>query len=264
MKELEKFTFEAEVYNGDFEGADIDNILCLGDVRDVLRNHMNNEWISVEERLPDKAEYILLSFTNSPLPSIGRYEKDIEGGAFYLGDCDEDDTCISMNLFVNAWRPLPEPYRPESNEIVRDENEEGGLSTFQLLHDVEKEMSKEERKQVMIENAINLKTMCDYVVSCSYLDIVLIICMLRDYIQLIDERRADDIQWSAYYRGKFLNMANRLSRQIEYDYDAAKERCLKKQQKKENAGDIGEDAMTLAVKYGKGKKKKEKESRDEK
>lgn len=44
----------------------------------------------------------------------GRYEKDTEGGAFYLGDCDEDDTCISMNLFVNAWMPLPEPYRPES------------------------------------------------------------------------------------------------------------------------------------------------------
>ena len=54
------------------------------------------------------------------------------------------------------------------------------------------------------------------------------------------------------------------SEQIEYDYDAAKERCLKRQQKKENAGDIGEDAMTLAVKYGKGKKKKEKESGDEK
>ena len=65
---------------------------------------------------------------------------------------------------------------------------------FQFLHDVEEEMSKEEQKRVMIEKAINLKLMCDYVVSCSYLDIVLIICMPRDYIQLIDERRADDIQ----------------------------------------------------------------------
>lgn len=172
------------------------------------------------------------------------------------GYLDEIRKCLSCENNTEITR--------SSRDSVGDENEEGGLSTFQLLHDVEKEMSKEERKQVMIENAINLKTMCDYVVSCSYLDIVLIICMLRDYIQLIDERRVDDIQWSAYYRGKFLNMANRLSRQIEYDYDAAKERCLKKQQKKENAGDIGEDAMTLAVKYGKGKKKKEKESRDEK
>ena len=54
LKELEKFTFEAEVYNGDFEGADIDNLLCLGDVRDVLRNHMNNDWIPVDERLPEE------------------------------------------------------------------------------------------------------------------------------------------------------------------------------------------------------------------
>lgn len=45
---------------------------------------------------------------------------------------------------------------------------------FQFLHDVEEKMSKEEQKQVMIEKAINLKLMCDYVVSCSYLDIVLI------------------------------------------------------------------------------------------
>lgn len=126
---------------------------------------------------------------------------------------------------------------------------------FQFLHEVEEEMSKEEQKQVMIEKAINLKIMCDYVVSCSYLDIVLIICMLRDYVQMVDEIRTDDIQWSAYYRDKFLKMADRLSEQIEYDYDAAKEKCLAKHQKEVDAGDIGEDAMTLAVKYRKGSKK---------
>ena len=36
---------------------------------------------------------------------------------------------------------------------------------FQFLQEVEKELSKEEEKQVMIENAINLRLMCDYVVS---------------------------------------------------------------------------------------------------
>lgn len=241
----------------------INDMLAARDVVTEI-HYMNDRWIPIEKRLPEDNYYILLSFANLSLPLVGRYEKDSEGGAFYLGDCDEQDTCASMNLFVNAWMHLPEPYRPESNEIVRDENEEGGLNTFQLLRDVEKEMSKEERKQVMIENAINLKTMCDYVVSCSYLDIVLIICMLRDYVQMVDEIRTDDIQWSVYYRNKFLKMADKFSEQIEYDYDAAKERCLKRQQKKENAGDIGEDAMTLAVKYGKGKKKKEKESGDEK
>lgn len=71
---------------------------------------------------------------------------------------------------------------------------------FQFLHEEETKikMSKEEEKQVMIEKAINLRLMCGYVVSCSYLDIVLIICMLHDYIKILDEVKANDIQYQAY------------------------------------------------------------------
>ena len=76
----------------------------------------NDAWIPVEERLPEDDHYILLSFANFNLPMVGRYETDQEGGTFYLGDCDEEDTCISQDLFVNAWRPLPKPYRPEKEE----------------------------------------------------------------------------------------------------------------------------------------------------
>lgn len=125
---------------------------------------------------------------------------------------------------------------------------------FQFIDEVEKEISKEKKKQVMIEKAINLKLMCDYVVSCSYGDIVLIICMIHDYVKMLDETR-NTIQWEVYYRNKFVNMADRLSEQIEYDYDAAMEKCEKKLQKKETSADVGEEAMALALKYGKGKKK---------
>lgn len=69
------------------------------------------DWIPVEERLPEDDNYVLLSFGNFSIPLVGRYEGDQEGGAFYLGDCNEGDTCISEGLFVNAWRPLPEPYQ---------------------------------------------------------------------------------------------------------------------------------------------------------
>ena len=73
-----------------------------------------HRWIPVEERLPEDDNYILLSFSNFSLPLIGRYEADNDGGgAFYLGDDDEGDTCLSADLYVNAWQPLPEPYRPE-------------------------------------------------------------------------------------------------------------------------------------------------------
>ena len=90
----------------------IDDMLLARDAVTEIR-YMNDDWIPVEERLPEDNHYILLSFTNFSLPLVGRYEKDLDGGAFYLGDCDEKDTCISMNLFVNAWMPLPEPYCPE-------------------------------------------------------------------------------------------------------------------------------------------------------
>lgn len=70
-----------------------------------------HRWIPVEERLPEGESYILLSFVNFSLPLVGRYEQDESGGAFYIGD--EDITCVSQGVFVNAWLPLPEPYRPE-------------------------------------------------------------------------------------------------------------------------------------------------------
>lgn len=88
-------------------------------VTEIIRKHMNNGWISVSERFPETDDYILLSFSNFSLPMVGRYEEDSDGGAFYLGDCDEEDTCISQDLFVNAWMPLPEPYR--ESEVEKDE-----------------------------------------------------------------------------------------------------------------------------------------------
>lgn len=79
---------------------------------EVERLKESKRWIPVEERLPETDDYILLSFENFSLPLVGRYEAGSDGeGAFYLGDCNEGDTCISENLFVNAWMPLPEPYQ---------------------------------------------------------------------------------------------------------------------------------------------------------
>ena len=70
---------------------------------------MNNDgWIPCSEMLPDNNNYILMSFENFSTPMIGRYEEDETGGAFYIGL--QDETCISQDLFVNAWKPLPDPF----------------------------------------------------------------------------------------------------------------------------------------------------------
>lgn len=61
--------------------------------------------------VPVAAGYILLSFENLPVPLIGRYQEDENGGAYYIGD--QEYSCISQGFIVNGWMPLPEPYRPE-------------------------------------------------------------------------------------------------------------------------------------------------------
>ncbi len=98
-------------------------LIAVEDVLGIIRSHMDHsgddtemgDWIPIEEKLPEDDRYILLSFENFSLPLVGRYEENEKGGAFYLGDCDEEDTCISNDLYVNAWMYLPERYKGDSN-----------------------------------------------------------------------------------------------------------------------------------------------------
>lgn len=73
-----------------------------------------SDWIPISERLPDTDEYVLLSFENYTMAAIGRYEENDEGGTFYPGD--DEKSYSSYGIFVNAWMPLPEPYREEQHE----------------------------------------------------------------------------------------------------------------------------------------------------
>ena len=72
------------------------------------------QWIPCSERLPEDESYILVSFENSTMPDIARYEENDEGGTFYPGD--EEETYAHYGLIVNAWMPLSEPYREERHE----------------------------------------------------------------------------------------------------------------------------------------------------
>lgn len=72
---------------------------------------MEERWIPVsDESVEIPNTYILLSFSNFTPPCVGRYEKDKQGGGnFYVGD--EDEPCSKVGLVVNAWMPLPKPYK---------------------------------------------------------------------------------------------------------------------------------------------------------
>lgn len=72
-------------------------------------------WTPIEEKLPDVDEdgisdLLMLSYENYSVPDIGRYYQEKDGdGWFGLGD--EEEPLSRIGLFVNAWRPMLEPYR---------------------------------------------------------------------------------------------------------------------------------------------------------
>lgn len=84
------------------------------------------DWISVEERLPKKLEYVLVSFDNWDVPATAIYLEDEEGGAFYQAHpADEDESYVAHGRIVNAWMPLPAPYRPDPEEDAKRIHSDG-------------------------------------------------------------------------------------------------------------------------------------------
>lgn len=137
MQELEKILEEIEKLRGQVgsECTSEDHYIkrawehSLDRVEYIIRKHMNDGWIPVEERLPDEEaeEYIkkklhgigylypCLVTYRSPMTErihVVRFYYDVYERWFVnAGEelCDKD-RCI-------AWQPLPEPYRPEKNGI---------------------------------------------------------------------------------------------------------------------------------------------------
>ena len=82
-------------------------------LRGVIRKHMNDGWISVEERLPEAEQEHVLACRRDGSIDTARYSPYSD--RWYVG------SMCSVSLDVIAWRPLPEPYRPErSNNHDRE------------------------------------------------------------------------------------------------------------------------------------------------
>lgn len=125
----------------------------------------------------------------------------------------------------------------------------GQLELFEMMQ------SEVPEEEVKITGAVNTKSMpiSDYEVSLAYGDLTLIIAILRDYVKGLDklqeigELPINEMEYEVYYRNKFMKIADRISEQIEYDYDEQRKKCLKKLGKIDNS-DIGEEALALAMK----------------
>ena len=130
MRELEKILEEINEASFPLEllGEGDTRFITVSLVEEIIRKHMNDGWILVQERLPDKEAdkfikekldgigYLypcLLTYRspNTERIHVVRFYYDVYERWFVnAGEelCDKD-RCI-------AWRPLPEPYRPERSE----------------------------------------------------------------------------------------------------------------------------------------------------
>ena len=101
LYELEKRIFTAEVYNDDFDGTTITNLICLGDVREVLEDHINDGWIPVEEK-PKKDYETVFAVDKNDYYFAAVYDKD---HGFRSNDIGADvDNIVAYSLF-NLYRP---------------------------------------------------------------------------------------------------------------------------------------------------------------
>lgn len=87
-------------------------------VEDIIRKHMNDGWIPVEERLPERTldEKINKSYKKYLvfIDSVDGWDIDIAVYDFF-NDKKWREAHDGYGGIENviAWRPLPEPYRPE-------------------------------------------------------------------------------------------------------------------------------------------------------
>lgn len=113
MKELEKILEEIDIKIAGSMGKKREGLL---EARDIIRKHMNDGWIPVDERLPEEGKPVLIQWE--------RYDKYLDDtlrfmDVMWLHNADEKifrSINRTTRMDIVAWRPLPEPYRPERSE----------------------------------------------------------------------------------------------------------------------------------------------------
>lgn len=132
MQELEKILKEikdelkdiyldiANNYNISDLQYDGDKVACVASkfrcdagrrIEKIIRNHMNDGWVSVEERVPKEEGYKVLVCSKKGNIDTGIYSPYTK--QWFIGNIS------ALGKDIIAWRPLPEPYHPERSEHDR-------------------------------------------------------------------------------------------------------------------------------------------------
>ena len=119
MQVLEKILEEIEeIGNIQFQSY-TKPLIAVEDVIKIIRKHINDGWIPVEERLPEDDVNVLITYAD--IDDDQYVGIDITNyGYAYLGGNKLDFKewrspfeYFGSNYKIVAWRPLPEPYKQE-------------------------------------------------------------------------------------------------------------------------------------------------------
>lgn len=95
-------------------------ISLLEKIEKIIRKHMNDGWIPVEERLPEEYGEYLVTIVPSAgylwakriIANFSDLMGIVKKPIFYTGEVGKIDFEDITDMVI-AWRPLPEPYQPE-------------------------------------------------------------------------------------------------------------------------------------------------------
>ena len=84
----------------------------LLEAEDIIRRHMNDGWIPVDEQMPEeKINPITSDYYEYQVTARFGGDTDVRHYKFGNGHWWKGPGIVDE--YVIAWRPLPEPYRPE-------------------------------------------------------------------------------------------------------------------------------------------------------
>ena len=109
MQELEKILEEIENAKNEYPKACFPwYVTGLKDAEDIIRKHMNDGWIPVEERVPEEEGYKVIVCSKKGNIDTGIYSPYTK--QWFIGNIS------ALGKDIIAWRPLPESYCPERSD----------------------------------------------------------------------------------------------------------------------------------------------------
>lgn len=116
MSVLEEILEEIEAYKkAAYENKNFGGLTAFKIVQDIIRKHMNDGWIPVEERLPENNKSVLAYAKSRARGGDVCFVGSHHGGVWFL-QSDIGTESYPTQYDVVAWRPLPEPYHPERSD----------------------------------------------------------------------------------------------------------------------------------------------------